>query len=27
VELVNGEYDRDKVVRIHRVRMIPAALS
>ncbi|HAU10763.1 MAG TPA: YggU family protein, partial [Gammaproteobacteria bacterium] len=27
VELVNGEYDRDKVVRIHGVRMIPAALS
>lgn len=27
VELVNGECDRDKVVRIHGVRMIPAALS
>ena len=27
VELVNGEHDRDKVVRIHGARMIPAALS
>lgn len=27
VALVNGEHDRDKVVRIHGARMIPAALS
>ena len=26
VELVNGEHDRDKVVRIHGSRMVPAEL-
>ena len=27
VELVNGEHNQDKVIRIHGARMIPATLS